>query len=124
VDHAALSWQAVCRDDGLALSGGVIAESLGVEIPERIHTIAKFFDGADLHSFASIDLPALPVSLNGLGNYLNYGIRTMVADDFLYLGTANPMNLETDSDPNVPQGGWELYKLRIEDDFYAPGVLD
>jgi len=104
--------------------GGVIAESLGVDIPQSIHDLAKHFDGADLHSFVSLDLPALPVSLNGLGNYLNYGLRTMVADDFLYLGTANPMNLETDSGPNVPQGGWELYKLRIEDDVYAPGVLD
>jgi hypothetical protein len=102
--------------------GGVIAESLGVDIPQRIHDLAKYFDGADLHGFVSLDLPALPVSLNGLGNYLNYGIRTMVADDFLYLGTANPMNLETD--PSYEMGGWELYKLRIEDDVYAPDVLE
>jgi len=46
----------------------------------------------------------------------------MVADDFLYLGTANPMNLATE--PGQPQGGWELYKLRIEDDVYDPGVTE
>jgi hypothetical protein len=89
--------------------GGVIAETAGIEIPESIHALAKHFDGADLHSFVSADLPAVPVDLNGLDNYLNYGIRTMVADDFLYIGTANPMNLATV--PGQPQGGWELYRL-------------
>ena len=92
--------------------GGVIAETLGVDIPESIHKLAKNFDGADLYSFVSPDKPAKPVSLNGLGNYLNYGIRTMIADDFLYLGTANPMNMATD--PGQPNGGWELYKLKVE----------
>ena len=98
--------------------GGVIAESLGSDIPDSIHQIARQFDGADLRAFISLDLPAVPVSLNGLGNILNYGIRTMVADDFLYLGTANPMNMATE--PGEPNGGWELYKLH--DDELCPYV--
>ena len=101
---------------------GSFLDAFGVTIPEEIKNFAHHFSGADLHSFVSLDLPALPVSLNGMGNYLNYGIRTMVADDFLYLGTANPMNLVTE--PGQPQGGWELYELRIEDDVYDPGVTE
>jgi hypothetical protein len=61
--------------------------------------------GADLYRFDSAFSAALPVSLDGMGNYLNYGIRTMITDNTaLYLGTANPMNLN-------PDGGWELIKL-------------
>jgi hypothetical protein len=36
------------------------------------------------------------VSISGLGYYTNFVIWTMVADDFLYIGTANAMNLMTD----------------------------
>lgn len=90
------------------------AEHYGVKIPDRLQNLAKYFYGADLYSFAAPDKPAVPVSLNGMGNYLNYGIRTMVADDFLYIGTANPMNLATN--PGKPQGGWELYALSVNDD--------
>jgi hypothetical protein len=62
----------------------------------------SIFYGADLWRFKSGNSPALPQSINGVGNYLNYGVRTMVADSgSLYLGTANPMNLMAD-------GGWEL----------------
>ena len=57
--------------------------------------------------------PAKPVSLSGVGNYTSYGVRTMVSDDFLYLGMANPMNLLTDPSDDVPEGGWELIKLSI-----------
>jgi len=91
--------------------GGAIAGSLGIEIPENIVTLARSrFDGADLWTFQSAGRPADPVNLNGMSNYLNYGIRTMVADkDFLYIGTANPMNLATD--PTKPDGGWELIRL-------------
>jgi len=59
--------------------------------------------GADLYSFSSKQEPASPVSLDGIGNPTNYGIRTMLTDDALYLGTANPMNIH-------PKGGWELIK--------------
>jgi hypothetical protein len=51
-------------------------------------------------------IPGFPYSINGLGNNLNYGIRTLVSDDTgLYVGTANPINL-------APLGGWELYRIR------------
>jgi hypothetical protein len=47
-----------------------------------------------------------------VGNYANYGIRTMVStDSALYLGSANPMNLMTDRYDDRPEGGWELIKL-------------
>jgi hypothetical protein len=68
--------------------------------------------GADLWSFGSNGGPATPESLYGLGNYLNYGIRTMVpTNSTLYVGTANPMNLRTDP-TNPPLGGYELLGLQ------------
>ena len=57
------------------------------------------------------------MSISGLGYYTNFVIWTMVADDFLYIGTANAMNLMTDLTDDKPEGGWELLKLRIEDDY-------
>ncbi len=66
--------------------------------------------GADLWSFSG-NSPATPESQYGAGNYLNYGIRTMLATgSTLYLGTANPMNLRTDPS-NPPLGGFELLGL-------------
>jgi len=68
--------------------------------------------GADLYRFPSAEEPAAPESIDGVSNLLNYGIRTMIAEkDALYLGMANPMNLATDSNDVLPQGGWELVKL-------------
>lgn len=69
----------------------------GISLPE-------FFFGADLFRFPSSNTFAVPVDVSGLGNYLNYGVRTMVSDDeALYMGMANPMNLS-------PDGGWEIVK--------------
>ncbi|GIJ47825.1 hypothetical protein Val02_47110 [Virgisporangium aliadipatigenens] len=74
---------------------------------------AKF--GGDLYVFDSTTRPARAVDKTGLGNYLNYGVRNMVADgSTLYLGMADPMNLRTDPDDDVPQGGWELVKLTVD----------
>jgi hypothetical protein len=76
--------------------------------------ILEPFYGADLWCFSSTSNPAKPVSLNGAGNYSNYGIRTMVsAKEGLYLGTANPMNLLTDKTDDLPEGGWELRRLSV-----------
>ena len=62
----------------------------------------SFFFGADLFKFTDPYSMAYPVSLDGIGNEMNYGVRTMVSDDnHLYLGTANPMNID-------PDGGWEI----------------
>ncbi len=61
--------------------------------------------GADLYRFNNSQSRAKPVSLDGMGNELNYGIRTMLCDEeSCTLGTANPMNLNED-------GGWELIEM-------------
>jgi hypothetical protein len=78
-------------------------------IPSDIHnaiaTGATANFGADLWRFDDSSTPPEAVSLNGMGNSMNYGIRNMIADeDSLYIGTANPMNLS-------PDGGWELIEL-------------
>jgi hypothetical protein len=75
-----------------------------VPLPEATH-------GADLYRFPSAASPALAESLNGVDNPSSYGVRTMVSDDALYLGMANPMNLLTDPLDDQPEGGWELIRL-------------
>lgn len=83
------------------------------------------FYGADLFRFSSSDCMAIPESLAGVGNYTSYGIRTMVADDALYLGMANPMNLLTDTSDDIPEGGWELLKLSsLRGDLNSDGVVN
>ncbi|MDD5222355.1 MAG: hypothetical protein PHE84_00060 [bacterium] len=68
--------------------------------------------GADLYRFPDAKSPAVPENNEGVGNYLNYGVRNMVAsDDELYLGIADPMNLMTDPNDDEPDGGWELIKV-------------
>lgn len=71
-------------------------------------------EGADIWSIAGTNSVAVPVTLDGMGNRLNYGVRTMaLASDKLYLGSANAMNLKED-------GGWELYSLSgFEGDFFT-----
>lgn len=79
--------------------------------------------GADLWRFADNYTPAVPESLAGFDNYLNYGIRTMVADEeALWLGMANPMNLKTCSDDGI-NGGWEVNCLD-DDDTDGDGIAD
>ena len=85
--------------------------------------------GSDLYRFTSSTGPALPVSLSGIGNYTNYGIRTMVSSDSLYMGTSNPMNLLTDPDDDKPEGGWELRRLslcitNLAGDINRDGIVD
>lgn len=61
--------------------------------------------GADLWYFDSPETPAKPLSVNGVGNNMSYGIRTMLStSDDLFLGMANPMNLNE-------RGGWELLQI-------------
>ena len=80
-------------------------------IPKDLFLLPTHFYGADLFRIKSSHTPAVPESLAGVGNYTSYGIRTMLSDDALYLGMANPMNLLTDPDDDLPEGGWELIKL-------------
>jgi hypothetical protein len=82
------------------------------EFPPIVTTTFERFYGADLWTFSSPHAPATPVSVSGVGNFTNYGVRTMVTTrDALYLGTANPMNLLTDETDTMPEGGWELIRL-------------
>lgn len=67
--------------------------------------------GADLYRIDSSTGPALPEDVAGLGNFTNYGIRNMIHGSGLYLGMANPMNLLTDPNDVLPEGGWELIAL-------------
>ncbi|MBN1512970.1 MAG: thrombospondin type 3 repeat-containing protein [Phycisphaerae bacterium] len=83
--------------------------------PLPVLHLPQAFYGADLYRFCSSDTPALAVNIAGLGNYSNYGVRTMVSDDTLYLGTANAYNLLTNPDDCLPEGGWELHRLRPSD---------
>ncbi len=72
--------------------------------------------GADLMRFDDLEQKALAVSRDGIGNFLNYGIRTMIGKgDTLYIGTANPMNLESLTNDSRPEGGWELLKIKLVD---------
>jgi hypothetical protein len=65
--------------------------------------------GADLWRFHSTPSPAMAENINGLGDFLNTGFRTMeVSPDGkdLYLGTANQGNL-------TPMAGWRLWDLEL-----------
>jgi len=84
------------------LAPDVLYSLLGMEPPEGSLDLPIPLYGADLWRFPSGKSMALPVSLTGVGNETNYGVRTLVsAPNRLYVGTANPMNLH-------PLGGWEL----------------
>ncbi|MGD0917667.1 MAG: hypothetical protein ABSB22_14545 [Thermodesulfobacteriota bacterium] len=67
--------------------------------------------GADLYRVNGLSLAA-PESVRGLGNPVNFGIRTLLADDALYVGTANAMNLLADPNDHPLKGGWELIRLK------------
>jgi hypothetical protein len=68
--------------------------------------------GADLYKFVNSNSPAKTESRDGVGNFSNYGVRTLVGDETgLYVGTANAMNLLTDPYDDLPEGGWELLRL-------------
>ena len=69
--------------------------------------------GGELWRFTDADSPAIGETISGFGNYLNTSIRNMVSDDdTLYVGTGNPHNLLTDPNDDLPEGGWELIKLK------------
>ena len=85
-----------------------LAEELG-NLPSPVLGLVRGH-GADLWRFPSADTPALPAITNGANNPLAYGFRSILSkDDLLVLGTANPMNLETDGP--LWFGGWQLLNL-------------
>ncbi len=92
-----------------------------VSVPAYLQLTPSNF-GAALYYFSDTTHPAIPVSTNGIGNYLNYGVRNMIpySSSSLFLGMANPMNLATTSTSNYPgavcslgicRGGWELIEI-------------
>jgi hypothetical protein len=93
-------------EEGLPL----ILEYFGVP-PDTPVPLPAAEHGADLYRFPSAASPAMPESVNGVDNPSSYGVRTMLSDDALYLGMANPMNLLTDPTDDKPEGGWELLRL-------------
>jgi outer membrane protein OmpA-like peptidoglycan-associated protein len=87
----------------LPTSQGVSGNAL-VDLPITIPDVSSLY-GADVWSIGSATSPAVPESTTGLGNSMNYGIRTMTGDsNEMYMGTANPMNLSA-------VGGWELVRV-------------
>ena len=108
-------------DDGLPL----LLQFLGLP-PDTQLPLPVGDHGADLYRFPFASSPARAESVNGVGNPTNYGIRTMLSADALYLGMANPMNLLTDPTDDKPEGGWELLRLAPPADqtmIYLPLVL-
>lgn len=101
----------------------VIAQTLGVTLPANSLALLQQYlgmtqpnYGADVWRFNNVNAKALAESQTGLGNSLNYGVRTMYGgSDYLFAGTANPMNLKTGSSTPLAatpeKGGWEVRKL-------------
>ena len=86
--------------------GSIDLASLG------LGTVIPF--GANLAYFNSASGPAFFDDDQGLGNYLNYGVRNLLpVNNLLYVGTANPMNLKTDPTKDK-LGGWELIQLKLK----------
>jgi hypothetical protein len=86
-----------------------VKQSQGQPLPDITKLIPPQQYGADLYSFSNTTSAAVAESVNGLGNYLNYGIRAILVNGSasLLLGTANPQNTATTS-TTAPHGGWEL----------------
>ncbi|MFH1155304.1 MAG: IPTL-CTERM sorting domain-containing protein [Pseudomonadota bacterium] len=98
-----------------------VAGAVGGTLPKGLAGPARCFYGADLFCLSSSQKPAFPLSISGLGNFTNYGVRNMlVVGDQLYFGMANPMNLLTDTKDDMPEGGWEL---RASGDLEVDGDL-
>jgi hypothetical protein len=102
----------------LAKGAPVAAQLLGIP-PESVAIVAALLAaegttvyGADLARFPAPDQRAVLEDQTGIGDQLNYGVRTMTADaTHLYVGTSNPANLATSQ--SQPLGGWQLIQLTV-----------
>jgi hypothetical protein len=88
-----------------------IAQAAGQPVPVEVKAFFSVQNfGGDLFFFQDSHTPAVAESQSGVGNFTNYGIRTMVPTaGSLFLGMANPNNLLTS--PLGPRGGWELIEM-------------
>jgi hypothetical protein len=104
------------------LASAHIADTDAVTIPPEVIEVARQFEGADLLRIHDSNDPAYAVSLNGVGNFSNYGVRNMLqVGSALYIGTANPFNLlnpPVNADYENQLGGWELIRLKPTDAWY------
>jgi len=85
--------------------------------PERLDALEQLLgsnfpiiEGADLFHIDAGGGKAWGETYDGLGNFTNYGLRTVLVDDAadrMYFGSANPMNLH-------PLGGWELIETEAQ----------
>lgn len=90
-------------------------DQFGSKIPPDVIAATRQFEGADLLRIPDGKTAAIPVSLDGMGNFSNYGVRNMVdIGGDMYVGTANPFNLLTNPSNTFyygKLGGWELIDL-------------
>ena len=95
-------WSQVARTIGEAATDDANAKLVVNLLIKALQGLGR--EGADLIRMDQGG--AVAESIAGCGNDRNYGIRNMITDGkVLYLGTANPMNLD-------PKGGWELLQLK------------
>lgn len=83
--------------------------------PVRLEALEKLIganfsmiEGADIFHIDAAGGKAWAETYDGLGNFTNYGMRTVLVDEDakrMYFGSANPMNLH-------PLGGWELIETK------------
>jgi hypothetical protein len=99
-----MDWSYLMAEGVPAIIELLLGEFPEMEIPDI--EWPEHFYGADLFRFCPDAPHALPVDIAGLDNYGSYGVRTMFADDTLYFGMANAMNLLQE-----PPGGWEVRAL-------------
>ncbi len=105
-------WSAAVHQNQLYL-GTLDVGSVTLNFGELVDGVPKPTIGGDLYRISSPTTAGVPLSIKGCGNQANHGIVNMVSTPSgLYLGTANAMNLLTDPYDNLPDGGWELLRLR------------
>lgn len=89
-----------------------ILEEEGIDVDlQGLFDVLPRSPGADVVRFENAYQRVEFISKSGLLNFTNYGVRTLLksrSHPGLVFGMANPMNLLSDPDDNLPEGGWEL----------------
>ncbi|MEE8171040.1 MAG: hypothetical protein V3T70_10875 [Phycisphaerae bacterium] len=107
-------WALAVYQDRLFLGTGDFSyEAQTGGTPPDADDFVPAFWGADLYRFDSLNEPAVPEFTDGAGNFLNLGVRNLIADDALYVGMGNFFNKLADPNDHLPEGGWELLRLTL-----------